>query len=93
MELQSRGKKIKINVSYTDNTLMGSKFLNDQTKYQQVLLNVLSNAVMYSPTGGTVEVSISSCVIDDNMEGMHDGVKTLLSVVVQDKGPGISQED
>ena len=58
-----------------------------------MLLNVLSNAVMYSPTGGTVEVSISSCVIDDNMEGMNDGVKTLLSVVVQDKGPGISQED
>ena len=61
IELQSRGKKINIDVSYESNALMNARFSNDSTKYQQVLLNVLSNAVMYSPTDSAVSISISSC--------------------------------
>jgi len=92
--LQSRGKKIKVKVSYASRQLKIAKFLNDQRKYQQVLLNILSNAVIYSPTGSTIEISISSCVLEQEKRDVNNSdIKTLLSVIVQDKGPGISLED
>ena len=95
IELQSRGKKIKINVNYTEQSLINAKFLNDQTKYQQVLLNVLSNAVMYSPTGGNVEVALSSTTLIQQEKDSNGAAieRCLLSVIVHDMGPGISLED
>ena len=41
IELQSRGKKIKIQVTYENQDLKDAKFLGDATNYQQVFLNVL----------------------------------------------------
>ena len=52
---------------------------------------MLSNAVMYSPTGSTVEVSLSSDALEDDEDSTSE--KTLLSVIVRDMGLGISQDD
>jgi len=49
----------------------------DGERFKQVLRNVLSNAIKYSPTGGTVDVSA----------GEHDGREVW--VEVRDHGPGI----
>ena len=46
---------------------------------------------MYSPTGSTVDVSLSSDALGDGNDSTTE--KTLLSVIVRDMGPGISQED
>jgi len=49
----------------------------DSQRLSQVLANYLSNAAKFSPTGGTVEVSVIR--IEDNW----------LRIAVQDHGPGI----
>lgn len=52
----------------------------DETSVEQILMNLLRNAVKYTPSGSPVEVSARSC---DN----------LVEISVRDHGPGISEED
>jgi signal transduction histidine kinase len=54
--------------------------LADRRRVSQVLLNVLSNAVKFTPEGGTVQVSL----------WRRDGV---MGVVVADTGIGIAPDD
>ena len=72
-----------------------AKFLGDATNYQQVFLNVLQNAVVYSPAESVVEVKFSISPMAEGIkhDDFEDGCTILLSVIVQDKGPGIKQED
>lgn len=51
----------------------------DPDRLEQVLTNLLSNALKFSPDGGLVDVSV-----------LHDGDRA--RVVVRDRGPGIPQE-
>ena len=57
------------------------------------MLNLLINAVKFSPANGTINVEISYTIIDGAGEDIQDSSKVLLSVIVQDDGPGISLED
>jgi signal transduction histidine kinase len=50
----------------------------DRQRVQQVLMNLLSNALRYTPDGGTITVRLTA---DEQVR-----------VVVQDQGPGISPE-
>jgi signal transduction histidine kinase len=52
----------------------------DQGRFRQVLLNVLSNAVKYTPDGGSVMTTV----------GREDGV---VRIAVRDTGVGIAPED
>src|SRR5215472_10504742 len=52
----------------------------DERKVKQVLLNLLSNALKFTPEGGRVDVRAS----------LHDG---LVDISVTDTGVGIAQED
>lgn len=52
----------------------------DKDKISQVVINLISNALKYTPSGGKVEVIIK-------------GGETNTQVVVKDNGPGIPQED
>ena len=51
----------------------------DAQRLQQVLTNFISNAVKFSPTGGSVEVQLS-----------RQGKQAMIAVV--DHGPGVSDE-
>lgn len=53
--------------------------LADQGRLEQVLVNLLDNAVKYTPAGGTVAIKISE----------EDGY---LRIAVQDSGPGVPAE-
>lgn len=53
----------------------------DRDRMQQVLTNLVSNAIKFSPKGSSVRVSISRAKTGD------------LVVSVQDQGPGIAPED
>ncbi|HMN61979.1 MAG TPA: ATP-binding protein, partial [Anaerolinea sp.] len=52
----------------------------DRDRIKQVLLNLVGNAVQYTPTGGLVSI---------NLERVEDRAR----VIVTDTGPGIPAED
>jgi len=54
--------------------------LTDRTAARQILDNLISNAVKYSPHGASVQIELRS-----------DGQKAV--ILVRDKGPGLSEED
>lgn len=60
-------------------------FLGDATRLRQVLLNILSNAVKYTPNGG--EISFDVCEVS---RSGHSYVK--YSFTVQDNGIGMTEE-
>jgi len=52
----------------------------DALRIEQVLMNLLDNAIKYSPQGGPIDISVTPIG------------ETLVQVVVQDHGPGIPAE-
>ena len=62
-----------------------STILCDKVKVQKILLNILSNAVKYTPQGGKISLSIQEKIRED--EGLSD-----FTFVVKDNGIGISKE-
>lgn len=63
-----------------DNGLTSAKVLGNSDRVEQVVTNFASNAIKYSPKGGTVKFSIA-----------HEGESVALFVT--DQGPGITSEE
>lgn len=63
----------------------------DAVKFQQILFNFLSNAIKFTPTGGTVTLSAHLQTDDPEPAGKDDQTECepLLCVSVCDTGPGI----
>ena len=59
--------------------------LADNTKLRQVIINLLGNAMKFTPDNGTVVLRVNSTLEQDKMLCLH--------VEVQDTGIGISSED
>lgn len=57
----------------------------DKLRLNQVLLNVLSNAIKYTPTGGTISVRLTEKGVKDNGYGIFE-------FRVKDTGMGMSKE-
>ena len=62
-----------------------STILCDKVKVQKILLNILSNAVKYTPKGGKISLSVQEKIRED--EELSD-----FTFVVKDNGIGISKE-
>ena len=58
----------------------------DQVRVQQILINLLSNALKFSPKGSTIFIKISQSEQDENLFTRYD-------IKVIDCGIGISEED
>lgn len=69
-----QAKKINIETSY-----QAKKFFGDESRVQQVLTNLIQNAIQYIPEGKRISIS---------WQDVNSGVE----LRVQDDGPGISQE-
>jgi signal transduction histidine kinase len=61
----------------------------DKTRIEQVLVNIISNAIKYTPKGGKIDFSLSRHKIKDEGGADIPGVK----FVVRDNGFGIPEED
>jgi PAS domain S-box-containing protein len=57
----------------------------DSDQFKRALINILSNAMKYSPNGQNVELEIRERISDNDF--------TQIGVIVKDKGIGISQEN
>lgn len=69
-------KQITLSLCKDDKTIV----LGDRTEMSQVVLNLLDNAIKYTPTGGSIAVKVRK----ENGSGV---------ISVQDSGPGIPAED
>src|SRR3546814_13038721 len=54
----------------------------DQRRLEQVLVNIVTNALKFTPSGGSVTV-----------QGRYDAVKGAALLVISDTGVGIAQEE
>jgi signal transduction histidine kinase len=62
-------------------TLENAVVMGDRTRLRQLLLNLVTNAIKYTPRGGRVELSVARRPGDE------------ISISVRDTGIGISQTD
>jgi two-component system, NtrC family, sensor kinase len=87
------GRKQKVTFSFTgDDDAAVINVAVDTEQIQQVLINILTNAVQAMPQGGRVELGIDR-IHTRPPEGHDDAKKDFLCIIVQDEGQGISEED
>jgi signal transduction histidine kinase/CheY-like chemotaxis protein len=83
---KAREKDIELKVSI-DPTIP-VKVLGDPTKISQVLTNLISNAIKFTPTQGVVEITISQ-----QTQNNHNKKYVELNFSIQDSGIGVSKEE
>ncbi len=71
----AKRQKLEVRLAVPDTIL-----LVDRLRFEQVLINLLSNAQRYTPAGGLIEVTSRT-------------VNGEVIVTVTDSGPGVAQED
>lgn len=77
----ARGKKIEIQYPKPDwETQNATRFRTDEVKVYDILLNLLGNAIKYSPPGSSVEVALQM---------LRRGAE----ITVRDEGPGIPRSE
>ena len=82
--LQASSKDLKI--SYDDNSVRHFKVYADELRIEQILVNIISNAIKYTPSGGSVDLIAEEEAANDN-RGRHK-----YRFIVRDTGIGISEE-
>ena len=78
VEMTAQQKGHQLNALFDEK--MNIRVLMDRDRMEQVILNVLSNAIKYTPDGGRIDVDIDS-----------DGKE--VQIIVSDNGIGISEEE
>ncbi len=68
-------------------------FTADKVKFKQILYNLISNAIKFSPEGGKVEIGVESFMNRGGALPWALEGQSLLRVFVRDRGIGIREED
>lgn len=69
----------------TIDTLDHESVIGDVQHLQQVLVNLMSNAIKYTPDGGLIRISVTENQIDSQRYGEFD-------IVIEDNGIGMSED-
>lgn len=75
---------------------MPAPTLGDEGRLRQVLLNLVTNALRYTPEGTPLEIAVGTVdVLEGSVDrsGQHTGRARDSVIEVRDHGPGISEED
>lgn len=68
--------------------------LIDTDKITQALINVLGNAIKFTPAGGRILVDVTRAVPDDGvLPGEEISPAAAVQISISDTGPGIARED
>lgn len=93
---RANNKKINIELDVADHLVINA----DALKMKQILLNLMTNAVKFTPEGGNINVRMRACcegmcmqVTDDGIGMNEEGVKKALSKFGQVKTGTASMED
>jgi two-component system sensor histidine kinase VicK len=78
VEMTAQQKGHQLNALFDEK--MNIRVLMDKDRMEQVILNVLTNAIKYTPDGGRIDVDIDS-------DGKY------VQIIVSDNGIGISEEE
>ena len=79
---EAQAKQKHVNFISKINGNISNSFMGDKTKLQQILINIISNGIKFTPSGGSVVFSITQKEIVNN--------QGLLEFIIKDDGIGIS---
>ena len=80
--LQARNKSL--NITYSHESIRHFKVRADELRIEQVLVNIVSNAIKYTPEGGSVDLIAA--------EEPGEGNRNLYRFIIRDTGIGISED-
>ena len=79
-DLFNQNKNIKINISHSNNNKSALEVLGVESKLEQVLANLLDNAVSFSPSNSKINV-------------ICDVKKKNVQLIIEDEGPGFNENN
>lgn len=79
---QCRDKNIRYNCEVKDG--IAGYYVGDNMKLRQVLINILGNAVKFTPEGGSISLAVEALA--------SDGAKCPLRFTIEDSGIGIGKD-
>lgn len=83
ISLQSKEKNLDFRVTISE--LEHEDLIGDSLKVNQVLINILSNSVKFTPEGGLITMDIKEL-------GTHQGNRINMQFTIQDTGIGMNEE-
>lgn len=91
VQLLARQKNIRMQYGLETNL---PEVLIDTDKITQALINVLGNAIKFTPTGGRVLVDVTRAAPEDcGPPGTDISLTKAVQISISDTGPGIARED
>jgi signal transduction histidine kinase len=82
---RQRANQKKQDIVFSHNSQSGQIILADPVRVQEIIDNLISNAIKYSPVGGSIGITVNSY---SDSKGFD-----FVRFEVSDKGPGLTQED